>query len=400
MAFYKSESELLESKLQEANIKKIKIFFRILIFTSLLPEVAGILHLPSIGIRWTGVAWITMFLVSLGFIICGKKKVTMPYLVWLPWFIMVIYYCIDDLTFWGVQASLQYICFPVVGFAASTLTYDEYAIQYISKLFVKWSLYIICGFFLTVITGLHFVVLGAPGAMTLSVIGTIGLSLYFIMKRKWGAVQYWISLLIVFMLMTRTGIAMLLLIGFFHPGNKKVVSRILFAVLACIAALIIIHSDSFMQKSFGDNRDVESMTFEDLNTNGRTALWTTVTPYIERNFWFGNGCRADYFFLKNNGYIINEFHNDFLAVLFDYGFLGIVVITFAMLLQFLMLYSRKPTDKSSDFEKVIYSSAAIIFLSWVGFAFCDNALKYSIQFGNFHWVLIGMYYSMIEQKKI
>ena len=90
MTFYKSESELLESKLQEANIKKIKIFFRILIFTSLLPEVAGILHLPSIGIRWTGVAWITMFLVSLGFIICGKKKVTMPYLVWLPWFIMVI----------------------------------------------------------------------------------------------------------------------------------------------------------------------------------------------------------------------------------------------------------------------------------------------------------------------
>ena len=91
-----------------------------------------------------------------------------------------------------------------------------------------------------------------------------------------------------------------------------------------------------------------------------------------------------------------ELHNDFVAVRYNSGWIGLGCLLFGFIMQFLLLYQLK--DKVCDaYTAVIYYAALTIFIAWAGFMYTDNALKYSPFFGNLHFCLIGIVYSRLAE---
>ncbi len=374
-------------------------YYKWVIGTFLLPHLAGTLHLPSLGLNYTGFAWFLMLLVSIYYIFTHPGKVRFPYKLWLPWLLVLGGYWLFDLTYFGLQASLQYACFAMTGIAASKLTYTDEVMQTLFKWFKYLACYFLIGFFAPWILPFGLVGGAAAVAMTCTFFAAVGLSLVYV----YGEKKYWwlyiVSLAIVAYMVTRMGILMMLVVGAFHFANRKIAFKVSAAMMIAVVGLVIFNSDAFQEKTFGkkggelDQIHMKDGRMTGINNNGRDAMWDAMDKGIERSPVFGNGTRADlYVIQKVNG--MSECHCDYRAVAYDYGFFGLSCLVFGFLMTFLHLKSRH-VDEDDGMTQVAYYAALTLFLVWIGFMYSDNIMKYASQFGNLHFCLIAIVYGRI-----
>lgn len=381
--------------------KETILFYKWVFFTTLLPHIATILHLPTIGMAWTGYAWSLMFLVSIFYLLKGKK-IWMPVFPWLPWIMIVLIYCIFDFSYFGVQASCQYLSFIFVGFAASTLYYSDRVIQQIFKWFTYFSLYIIIGKLISMILPIPLVAGMATLVMTLCAISSVAIAVAITYRKNKYLIIYGVSILITAILVTRMGILMILVIGAFHFAFNKLKYKIPIMFIVAIAGVLIFNSEKFQKKAFGNKRvelkDLSISTeggVEGINTNGREFMWMLMDKGIEKSPIFGHGARADLMLLKSAGLPFTECHNDYKAITYNYGYVGLSCLIFGFILQFILLYRTKRYIMELP-SLVAYYASLTLFFVWIGFMYSDNIMKYATHFGNLHMCLIAIVYSRIN----
>ena len=372
-------------------------FYICLFITALLPYISGFIPvLPTdvLGFNLAGFAWIIMFLISVFRLIRHPHRVTMPVLIWLPWILYITVHWLFDRSFFGLQSTLQYMAFPVVGMAASTFVYSDDTLLVIKRWFVFYLIVIIVGVGLF-ITHTSLVLAGASTAMSIVVICALLLSDYRLFKNR-------IALLLIIALalfplvgVTRMGVLMLLAVLALHFAHKNKWTRIWMGILTLIVALSVFYSDAFQKKSFYSGKgDIEqfSMDNANLNTNGRSKLWQITTVNAIKRPWLGAGSRADLRLLAEYHFKVKELHNDYLTVFYDYGAIGIICLLLGFTGQFWLLYKKKAAITDA-FTALFYYAALTIFISWIGFMYSDNALKYAVFYGNFHFCMIGIVYA-------
>ena len=125
-------------------------------------------------------------------------------------------------------------------------------------------------------------------------------------------------------------------------------------------------------------------------------MWSLAERDMKDHPWLGAGSRADLKMLIRYRYKLRELHNDFIAVRYNSGWVGLGCLLFGFIVQFWSLYRLKGRIEDA-YTAVVYYAALTIFIAWAGFMYTDNALKYSPFFGNLHFCLIGIVYSRLAQ---
>jgi len=68
-----------------------------------------------------------------------------------------------------------------------------------------------------------------------------------------------------------------------------------------------------------------------------------------------------------------------------------------IILQFFDLFKIARKSQNYYFQVAVLTSLTL-FIPLLGFMYSDNILKYSLQFGNFHFALMGMAYALLKKE--
>jgi len=290
--------------------------------------------------------------------------------------------------------------FPVVGMAASTYAYSDETMSELRRWFTWYTAIVLISMFLALANFSDFGK-GVGSVMTLVVLGAIILSDFWLYNDRKMLLYFSLMAIIPILALVRMGIAMMFAIAVLHFGNRSLSMRLVIGAIVGCVGLAVFYSPGFQRKTFysgqGDLMSF-SMHNEDLNTSGRSRMWSLAERDMKNHPWLGEGSRADLRMLIRYRYKLKELHNDFIAVRYNSGWLGLGCLLFGFILQCWLLYKQK--DHIEDaFTAVIFYAALTIFIAWVGFMYTDNALKYSPFFGNLHFCLIGIVYSRLKNER-
>jgi O-antigen ligase len=199
------------------------------------------------------------------------------------------------------------------------------------------------------------------------------------------------------------GILMMLAIAPLHFGFRNIFKRLIFTILILVGSVVIFYSPQFQAKMFYSGSGTISDIFEyetnpDFNTSGRNTWKILMEDGLKEQPLFGNGPRSDLELFKEEGVNIKEAHNDYLAVRYNYGWLGLILLLGGFLFQFIQLFSLKIYFVNAV-HRIVFISALTLFIPFFGFMYSDNILKYSHSFGCFHFALIGIAFSLAKQIK-
>jgi hypothetical protein len=376
-------------------------YYKWIFFTALLPYADR--YIPVFpddiwGFNLSGFAWLLILVVSLIRILIHFQSITLPGRIWLPWILYISIQWLGDQSFLGLQSTLQYMVFPVVGMAASSYRYSDETMDELKRWFGWYTAVIVLSMFLALADFGEFGK-GTGSVMTLVVLGAIVLSNYWLYSNKKMLLYYSLMAIVPILATVRMGIAMMFAMAVCHFANRNIASRILITSVVCCAGLAVFYSPSFQKKTFYSGQgDLTSFTTsnEDLNTSGRTRMWSLAERDMKDHPWLGAGSRADLRMLIRYRYKLKELHNDFIAVRYNSGWIGLGCLLFGFIVQFWSLYRLKGRIEDA-YTAVVYYAALTVFIAWAGFMYTDNALKYSPFFGNLHFCLIGIVYSRLAE---
>ena len=133
----------------------------------------------------------------------------------------------------------------------------------------------------------------------------------------------------------------------FSLDLKKMMLLVLF-VIFCLYVI-----DGVMDRMFfGGN-----VSFESLNTSGRSLLWTDViNKFLELPlFGFGSGATTEYLLISQPlGHAgINQVHNDYIKIIFSFGFVGLALFLFIIKSMFYSLSNQVKFSESAHMNITI-----------------------------------------------
>lgn len=379
-------------------------FFGIVFITTLIAYAPSILpFLPStfFGFNWPGIAWILMFLVTLGFLVKNLKS-SFPFWIWLPWFLYLLGSVALDFSFVGLQLTLQYILPILIGIVAGSFTYSWTKLNWLFQNFLKvigvvYSLFL----FYKILFGFPPHMAATP--MLLYVMATLSLGIYFFTKSKKFLILFFLLFLMPFVSVTRMALLVFGVSFILHFANKRIRTKVFYSFLGGVLMLIVVNSRGFQEKTFysgsGDISEISLDYYEndELNSSGRKSWQIALEPGLNAAPIWGNGPRADAPVLGAViGKEVGEAHNDYLSVRYNYGWVGLSLLLMGNGITFFILFKMSYTFKDPVFQFLALSTMTL-FLGFLLFMYSDNILKYTIWFPNYFFALIGICFSMCKK---
>jgi hypothetical protein len=358
------------------------------------------------GFNLTGWAWMIMLLVTLVTLI-RTRRIDFPFWFWAPWVTYLILYLIIDFSFLGLQLTLQYTLPILIGVVASGFNYSEDELNWMFSRFSRFCI-IIMGMFVYGYLFRNGYTPGAAGVpMLFSILFSIMTAQFFISMDK----RYLFYAALLFLApvidVTRMGIAAMLAIFIFHFANRKLQRKLIYGLLGLGVLLLVFNSRSFQEKTFyrGQGK-VSDLTFNyykntDINSSGRNAWRRVLEPGLQASPIWGNGPRADNAqLIKITGLRAGEAHNDYLAVRYNYGYIGLGMLLIGFVLTFISLYIISRKFNYHYYIFLLSTSTLTLFIGFLMFMYTDNILKYTIYFPNYFFAMIGIVYSIRRDEDI
>jgi len=325
---------------------------------------------------------------------------------WYPWLCYISIYLFYDFSFIGLQLTLQYSLPVFIGIVASGFTYNKKILVSISKrlLILCSSIYLL--FLISITFRGGFLPNTAAVPMTLSIVAALSLGIFYITRRNIYLIVYFSLLLVPVVELTRMGILAFLALFVFHFGERRIGHKLINLSIAIPIGLLIFFSEGFQRKTFfsgsGQISDITLDYYDNdvVNTSGRGSWKSALEEGLNKNPILGNGPRSDNEAFKAFGFVKGEAHNDFMSIRYNYGYVGLLLLLSAFLMQIFSLYKRKYHLEKSAFLKVLWSSTMVLFIVFLLFMYSDNILKYTIYFPDIFFAMIGILYApyIVEKK--
>jgi O-antigen ligase len=356
-----------------------------------------------LGYQISAVGWVVPLVVSLLMLAQKPAGIKFPILIWLPWIFLVIIYMIAAKAPNAFQRNVMLLCPLIVGMAVSRFTIKEVELQIFKKLYQYLAIALCMVVVLKsglLITGTLPKVTGlAAEVMVATLLCGLFASRYGLGERR--ALTWWFALAAIpFIALTRMGIAAagLTLPLTFAPLNRF--KRILIIVLIGVIELGIFYMPRTQEKMFYSGRgELSELRLDNPNfaTSGRSYMWDKMKPQIENEPIFGHGANASEVFVSVLTGGISHPHNDWLRLLFDYGYLGTFIFAFCLLWQFFHVLKRAKST-TGETHLLFYAGASSL-LTFVFFMSTDNIILYAAFFGNLQFTILGLAYASFAQVK-
>jgi O-antigen ligase len=350
-----------------------------------------------LGYNISGYAWAAALFLSIIIFITERGQTRFPFMIWLPWICVVTGYLIFAEAESAFQRSVMLLCPLFIGATVSKSKIGDNKLSGFRKLYryMAISLYIIVllktGLLVTgalpETTGL------APEVMTGALLCTLFATNYMFGQKRdlvwWGALSAIPVIALTRMGMLATGLSLPLT---FAP--MKVLKRIVLASMIIAAGYGLFFTERVQHKTFysgsGTFQDV-SRENPDFATSGRRTIWENMQIEIDKQPLFGHGANASEPFVARLTGGLTHPHNDWLRLLFDYGYSGTVIFGITMVLQVLHLI-RKGKQTSGE-TRILFFAGASSFIAFTLFMFTDNIILYAAFFGNLQFTLLGLAYA-------
>jgi O-antigen ligase len=348
-----------------------------------------------------GLGWLLPLMISILIILQNPRKIPFPIKIWIPWICIVFIYAVSAETPNALQRSVMLVCPFIIGAAVSITNIEEQDLKKFSQLLR----YIGIGFYMVILFKTGIVLTGMLPARTAlaaeAMTGTLFCSLFvtnYVLGKK-RELGWWAAFAAIpYIALTRTGMvaAGLTLPLTFAP--MQMIKRILFSVMIIMIAIPLFYSERVQQKMFYSGKG----TLEEVNpgnpdfaTHGRNIIWEALQKEIDQKPYLGHGANSSATFLSKLFTGVTHPHNDWLRLLYDYGYFGTGIFALSLTMQ--LLHILKMAKNSKGELKILFYTGASSILSFVLFMFSDNIILYAAFFGNLQFTIIGIAYAAYAQ---
>jgi O-antigen ligase len=349
------------------------------------------------GYSVSGFAWVVPLGAAVLVYLAKRGTITLPVYIWAPWILMVLIYLLRAETEHAFQRSVMILCPLIIGMAVSGEMITDKVLMTFERAYRLLAIVLCISTMLK--TGMHLTgVLPptsglAPEVMTGALLCALFATNYmFGLKTDlywWGALAA-----IPVIALTRMGIfaAGLSLPLTFAP--MRLAKRFVLAAMIFMVGYSIFLSERVQQKTFYSG----SGTFQDIRwdnpdvaTHGRRYIWDHMQAQIETEPWFGYGANAsEAYVVRLTGGLAHP-HNDWLRLLYDYGYVGTAIFSLCMLWQ--VLHLLRTGRRAAGATRSLFFAGASSFLVFSLFMFSDNIILYVAFFGNLQFTIIGLAYA-------
>jgi len=240
------------------------------------------------------------------------------------------------------------------------------------------------------------IALGLPAiVMTCSLSATLLLGEYFTFRTRYSLLLFFLLALVPILAVTRMGVVAILLLLPLNFFKANISFRMASVIVIIFVGLFVFTLPDFQHKMFysgkGSIKDI-SLENEDFSTTGRKTLYNLLEYGIEQNPVWGNGPRSELGIFIEAGLTIKESHNDYLAIRYEYGWIGLLLLLLGYAMQIISLLIKLWKEKNI-FTRVMIQAALTLFIPFFAFMYTDNILKYTFFFGTLHFAIIAFTYA-------
>jgi O-antigen ligase len=357
-----------------------------------------------LGKQIAGWAWVIPFCISMFMIVKRWSRIVFPIHIWFPWICIVVLYFIDS-GFSYLQRNILLVCPVVVGMAVSTSRITEMDLEG----FLELARILMLALVVTVVvkTGLLFTGIFpsltalAPQSITAAILCCVFAAGYsFNIKQHlffWG-----LGACIPIIALTRTAITV---VGMTIPltfASLRLRKRVIFLAIVAVLGIALFYTERVQKKMFfsgsGTLEDIR-LSNPDFFTAGRSHLWDLMIEEIRTKAVWGHGANAsEEFVLSVTWGTLTHPHNDWLRLLYDYGFIGASVFAFCLVAQVIHLLKR--AKMAFGKSRILLYAGASSFLPFVLLMFTDNVILYATFFGNLQFTILGLVYAAEKTREI
>lgn len=384
------------------NIKTPFLVWMVLIFTALAFYGYG----SILGFNLSGIGWTVPLAFSLLILSRNFSAVSFPYLLWLPWTLLLVTYLVVtdysklDIRVIPMQRTVQLLCPIFVGMAASTYRLSPVLLRQVTSNFRFYCTFLILLTLYQLRSFLFAEFLDYSGmaaaVMTVMLFCSFFANRYMIFKEKRDLIIWCLLLLVPMINLTRTAILATLLTFPLGFGPMKMSRRILAILLLVVVALGVFHMPRVQKKMFYSGRgELSDVMSEDFATSGRSFMWEKMLVFAGDESWVGRGTGAAETFVYGITGGIAYPHNDWLLTYFDYGFLGVIVFLCCIVLT--IDHSLRCARQCDNQEiRLLFIVGASAFIPFMIMMITDNVMIYTSFFGNLHFTLLGLAYGALK----
>lgn len=349
-------------------------------------------------------------------LIYTKKPIRFPVLIWLPWFLAIVTYCLAGYSFEVLQRSFMLACPIIIGVAFSKIEVDEYLIVRVGKVYERLCISVIFGSILYFLLG-EFIPDFDEFSRATVVINLSLAACWFAAKFATSArIRDLISWLIISVvplaLVMRMGSVAVALTLPFTLAIFSLKKRILSIAVIIIVGLAAFQMDAVQEKMFFTGSgtvwdaassaigavigDVDAIS-SDFRTNARQAMHAEIRSQLPDAYWFGHGANSVVEITRY--YDLDHPHNDWLRLQYDYGVFGVGLFVLAIVLQVIsaVRLARAPENRCNPASRFLLVGAGA-FLPMSLFMFSDNILMYIAWFGNLQFAMLGLGYANLKRE--
>lgn len=369
----------------------------VLVWAVVVSTLAACIGGKYYGFSVSGYAWFVPLVIAVLTILGRRGRIRFPVLLWVPWVIVVVVWLSAAVAPNALQRSVIILCPLVVGSAVSQFPFGARDAERFRRLCGLLTLALLAmivvktGILLTgrlpEVTGL------AAQVMTGALLCTLyGAGCAF---GERGAFTWWLILAAVpIVAVTRMGIVATGLSLPLTLAPMRLFKRVLFAGVILAVGSGIFFSERVQRKMFysgtGSYYDI-ALDNPNLATSGRASLWETMWPEILERPMLGHGTNSSEVFVRRVTGTLEHPHNDWLRLLFDYGFVGMTVCALCGLAQ--VLHAVRYARRSTGDTRVLLFAGASTFPVQAMFMFTDNIMLYASFFGNLQFTILGVAYA-------
>jgi O-antigen ligase len=110
--------------------------------------------------------------------------------------------------------------------------------------------------------------------------------------------------------------------------------------------------------------------------------------------WLGHGTNAQEEFIFDYLGFYGQPHNDWIRLLFDYGYLGTFMFALCIVLQ--SVHAWRKAKGTTGETRILFYAGASSFLPFVLLMFTDNIILYVSFFGNLQFTILGLAYASLK----
>lgn len=391
-----------------ADLKRLPLVIQlVLMFMIVIFSMGG----SILGFNLSGLAWVIPFALSLLILSRTMNRVTFPYVLWLPWtlllftYLTIVDYSLIDPRVIPAQRTLQLLSPLAVGMAVSTWrpNADDLRAFLATCRRLAWLILFIVGLKTGVLlTG---VLPGATGlaaeAIAVTLLCTLFATSHIITRSKNDLVLWALLACIPIIALTRSAIAVSLLTFPLSFAPLRMGRRIVALLLIVLAGVAVFNTERVQNKMFfsgkGSLQEISSGN-SNFATSGRSFMFDRMSPVALEEPLTGHGTGMGETFIYQITGDLAYPHNDWLLTFYDYGLLGVIVYIVCILLMVghaLRQLRRRPDDNIH----ILLLTGAAGFIPFALMMTTDNVMVYASFFGNLHFTILGLAYGALRVER-